>query len=144
MVSSALSQFAELIGRAAQFAHAHLSSDDPETGVVWDHKTEITARLSLRGDEIWLLAGAGVLIRFIESSEGEFDLDGILSALSVVLSGEAVEYFGVRALETEPNYATGFTIGDPPEFAGGLAQDESRFAAVLGGPLRLAEMPITD
>mgnify|MGYP001292016712 CR=1 FL=1 len=143
MVSSALSQFAELVDRARRVAHAHLCSGDPETGLVWEDKTEITVRLSLRGDEIWLVAGSGLLVRFVASSEHEFDLEGILSAIAVLLSGEAIEYFGVRAHETEQTYATGFAIGEPPEYAGGLTQDQSRFAAVLGGPLRRAAIPIT-
>lgn len=144
MVSSARSQFAQLIDRAARAAHGHLCSGDPEAGVVWDDKTEITARLSLRGDEIWLVAGSGLLARFVANSEHEFDCEGILSAIAVILSGEAIEYFGVRGQDSEQAYATGFAIGEPAEYAGGLTHDQSRFATVLGGPLRRASIPVTD
>ncbi|MCI9889470.1 hypothetical protein JT358_13520 [Micrococcales bacterium 31B] len=112
--------------------------------MMWDDKTEITARISLRGDEVWLVAGSGLLVRFVASSEHEFDLDGILAAAKKILSGHAVEYFGTRDLGTEPPYATGFAIGEPPEYAGGVTQGQSQFTAILGGPLLRAKLPRTE
>ncbi|MFT7766740.1 hypothetical protein [Clavibacter tessellarius] len=112
--------------------------------MVWDESSEITVRLSLRGDELWAMAGSGVLVRFVETSEGEFDLDQVEHAVGLMLRGLAVEFFGAADDPGGEAYPSGFEIGSARAFAGGLDEGQSRFRARLAGPMFRATVPIAE
>jgi len=143
MVSSLSEQFAALVRRIGESTHAHLCEGDPWAAMVWDDKSEVTIRLSLRDDEIWLFAGSGVLVRFIADSDGEFDRPGITSAIDQILAGTAIEYFGVADAGHDDIFATGFDIG-PGEYASGLDGRQARFRTRLAGPMAVAGIDVYD
>lgn len=147
MESSYQSQFAGIVRRTGTAARAHLCDGDASEAVVWDPATEITVRLSLRGDEVWLLAGSGLLIRFVAASDGEFDHEGIDRVIGLVLRGEAVEHFGVAALDGQdapPSIPTGYRVGEPQGYSGGLPAGQARFEARIAGPLARAHLDLTE
>ncbi len=143
MDSSSGSQFEQLVDDASAHVRAHLCEGDPSTAVLWDDPTGITVRLSLLGDEIWLFAGSGVLIRHIAPSDGEFDLEGLLATILHVLRGEAIEYFGVRGQTGDDVLLpTGFAV--PDGNAGGTTARSSVAHTRLAGPYAAAKAQYED
>lgn len=142
MASALTEQFAVIVRRAAQHARAHLCDGDPTSAVVWDPASEITIRLSLRSDEVWLIAGSGILIRFVTDSAGDVDIDSIATVLARILAGEAVEEFGVAGQRGDV-FATGYRVG-AEGFSGGLTADEAKFHARLAGPLAVAALDLPE
>ncbi len=72
--------------------HAHLCDGDPRTAVAWAEESEITVRLrAADDDEMWVLAGSGLLARVIADTEGMFEMEPLTLA---ILAGRAVELFG--------------------------------------------------
>lgn len=72
--------------------HAHLCDGDPCTAVAWAEESQITVRLrAAADDEMWALAGSGLLARVIADSEGMFEMEPLTLA---ILAGRAVELFG--------------------------------------------------
>lgn len=133
-VTSFEEQFAELVRRISSRARAYLCDGDPRSAVAWDPESEITIRLSLKGDEIWVMAGSALLIRDVAASDGEFDLAGIDLVVDEILGGRAVEHFGlVGQSGTDVVVATGFRL-ESGRFAGGRNEGESLFKARVGGP----------
>lgn len=87
----ALRDLVETLSRLAR-VHAHLCDGDPRSAVTWSEATEITVRLfAAADDELWVLAGSGILAREVADSEGGFDLEPLVCA---ILEGRAVELFG--------------------------------------------------
>lgn len=125
---------AAIIDDLAADAEAHLLAGDARHGVAWSPETEITVRLSCRGDdEIWVFAGSGTLIRFVAASDG--DPGDVALVVRALLRGEGVEMFGDRTRDDEgPAVATGYRLGDPPIFAGGLTATEARWTSRIAGP----------
>lgn len=77
---------------AADGVHAHLCEGDPSAAVVWSEQAQITVRLRALGDdELWVLAGEGLLARVIADSEGDFEIEWLVRA---ILAGNAVEIIG--------------------------------------------------
>ncbi len=145
MATSFSEQFAVLIRKSGTSAHAHQCDGDASTAVVWDGDSEITIRLSLRNEEIWLIAGSGTLLRFVADSDGEFDHEGIAQVIDQILHGATVEFFGVtEAAEGDDIFTTGFEIGQSSGFAGGLNKSQARFHARLAGPMACASLTILD
>lgn len=144
MASSPSEQFASLIRHAGESVHAHLCDGDRSAAVVWDDESEITIRLSLRGDEVWIIAGSGILVRFVAASDGEFDREAIIYVIDQILTGSAVEYFGLAQSTGDDVFATGFDIGPDREYASGLDRSQARFRAQLAGPLARATLTISD
>lgn len=138
MAHSLDQRFANIVHRAGKSARACLCDGDARSAVVWDPASEITIRLALRRDEVWLIAGSGTLIRFVASSEGEFDDEGIDTVIDLILGGEAVEHFGVRGQKTGITFTTGYRLDPAGGFSGGLNASESLFQARIGGPLKAA------
>lgn len=140
MTFSVVEQFAQVVSAAGVSANAHLCEGDSTAAVIWDDSTQITVRLSLRDDEVWILAGSGILVRSITDSEGEFDRVLILDAIRQILRGEAIEYFGVTpCLEEADTFATGFEIRRVGA-AAGLDASSAAFRARLAGPLAQAAL----
>jgi hypothetical protein len=135
MISSFSEQFIKIIINAKATTNAHLCKDDPKTAVLWDDSTQITIRLSLNEDEIFLYAGSGIFIRFVASSENLFDHFGIAKVIEQILTGQAIEYFGVKAKISDDFFATGYVVEAEPKFAGGLKEEEAYFRARLAGPM---------
>ncbi|KHK95506.1 hypothetical protein LK09_19235 [Microbacterium mangrovi] len=129
--------------RANRRARAYLCDGDPTSAVVWDPESEITIRLSLRGDEIWVIAGSGILIRFVADSGGELDHEGIAIVLTRILAGEAVEHFGVAGQDDGDAFATGYRVGTEG-FSGGFTAEEAKFRARLAGPLAVATLELPE
>lgn len=125
-------QFVETVHRARAWGRAYLCDGDSKSAVIWHPKSHITVRLELRADEIWLVAGAGILGRFVAASDDSFDLEGIDSAISAVLSGKATEYFGVRGQVSDDLIPTGWML--PSGDAAGRGPRESIYAARVVGP----------
>lgn len=143
MESSFSEQFQTLIRKSSTTAHAYLCDGDASAAMIWDDATHITIRLALKRDEIWLFAGSGTLVRFIAASDGEFDHEGIAQVISQILRGEATEFFGIaRADADDDMVATGYEIGLPGGFAGGLSNRQARFRTRLAGPLAGANRAI--
>jgi len=140
MVSTPREQFLYLVERTSASANAYTCDGDTDTAFAWDSRNEITVRLALRGDEIWLFAGSGLLVRFVADSEGEFDLDGAMRTIASILAGEAVEYFGVRDRHPPASFATGFSVGADHFMQAGLGVVESVYSAHLAGPLARASL----
>jgi len=133
-------QFATIVQSLRPTHHAHLCDGDPNSAVAWNDATEITARLSLRDDEIWILAGAGLLARFIAPSDGEFDPDTITSVVDEILRGGAVELFTATDPAADaPRTVTGFVL-DSGSVASGSSTQEATFAGRLGGPFARANI----
>ena len=137
-------QLAEIVSRAKASARAHLCDGDTSSAVVWDADSEITIRLSRRGDEMWLLAGSGILLRFVAASDGEFDHEGIDTAIDLILRGEAIEYFGAAGRKSDPAFATGYRIDSAGGFSGGRTRIESLFQARLAGPMAAGRLDAGD
>ena len=144
MASPFREQFATLIRRSSTLARAYMCDGDASAAVIWDDDSEITIRLSLRGEEIWLIAGSGTLLRFVAASDGEFDHEGIAHVIDQILHGAAVEFFGVAEAAEGDVFATGFEIGQSQGFAGGLNESQARFRARLAGPMASASLTILD
>ncbi len=145
MASSFSKQFATLILSSNISAHAHLCDGDPSAAMVWDDDSGITIRLSLRDEEIWLIAGSGTLLRFVAASDGEFDHEGIACVIDQILHGAAVEFFGVAEdANGDDIFAAGFEIGRSQDFGGGLNESRARFRARLAGPMARANLTILD
>jgi len=144
MASSFGEQFAAIVRNTSRSAHAYLCDGNSAAAVAWDDNSEITIRLSLRGEEIWLLAGSGTLLRFVAASDGEFDHEGIGYVINQILHGAAIEFFGVAEDTDNVNFATGFEIGQSQEFAGGLNGSQARFRTRLAGPMASAALTILE
>ena len=122
-----------VVGELSRELEAYLCAGAEREAVVWSADTEITVRLSARGgDEIWVLAGSGLLIRFVAASDG--DLGDVADVVRRIVAGEAVEMFGDRLAGDEPAVATGYTLGSDRPFAGGLRADAARWTARIAGP----------
>lgn len=132
-------QFGEIVRRANGSFRAYLCDGDSRSAVIWDPYTEITIRLALRNDEIWVIAGSGVLVRFVAASDDTFSDEDIDAVMAAILRGDAVEYFGGAGASTALAAATGFDVGSDIGFSGGLGRDEAQFAARLAGPLAAAQ-----
>lgn len=133
MADVAGSALREVVGELSRELEAYLCAGAERDAVVWSSDTEITVRLSARGDdEIWVLAGSGLLIRFVAASDG--DLGGVADVVRRIVAGEAVEMFGDRPAGDEPAVATGYALGPDRPFAGGLRADEARWTARIAGP----------
>lgn len=123
------------VDELARELEAYLCAGAEREAVVWSPDTEITVRLSARGDdEIWVTAGSGLLIRFAAASDG--DMGDVADAVRRIVAGEAVEMFGERRRADDgPAAATGYTLGGPDRvFAGGLDAEQARWTARIGGP----------
>lgn len=138
-------QFVALVKELGTQAASYLCDGASTSAMIWDDDSEVTIRLSLRDDEIWLIAGAGILLRFVADSDGEFDREGIAFVIDQILRGAAIEFFGVaNHVGGEDIFATGYEIGPKREFAGGLNETQARFRARLAGPLARARLIILD
>lgn len=144
MAFSYSEQFAALVRKTSRSARAYLCDGDSSAAVAWDDNSEITIRLSLKGEEIWLLAGSGTLLRFAAASDGEFDQEGIGYVINQILHGTAIEFFGVTEGIDNDNFATGFEIGPSQEFAGGLNGSQARFRTRLAGPMASAALTVLE
>lgn len=144
MASSLRDQFGQLVASAAAIGRAHLCVGDSSSALVWDETTEITVRLALRADEVWLLAGSGLLVRFVASSEATLDVEGILDVVKEIICGNATEFFGVASgAPGADQFATGFQIASGST-SGGLGPSQSAFQARLAGPLARAQRVAED
>lgn len=125
-----------LHGVVAELRHdleAYLCAGADREAMVWSSSTEITVRLSARGDdEIWVLAGSGLLVRFVVADDG--DPGDVAAVVRRIVAGEAVEMFGDRDGASCPVVATGYELGPERSFAGGLAADEALWTARVAGP----------
>lgn len=113
---------------------AHLCDGAEREAVVWSAETEITVRLSARGDdELWVMAGSGLLIRFVAADDG--DMGDVAAVVRRIVAGEAVEMFGERRRAGEgPAVATGHALGPDRAFAGGLDSHQALWTARIAGP----------
>ena len=92
MVPSLERQLARIVRRARRwYARSYLCAGDPRSAVLWSDQTEITVRLALRGDQLWILAGSGLLIRIVADSEGEIVPENVEPVLRAILAGQAVD-----------------------------------------------------
>lgn len=129
-------QFSGIVQRWRTRARAFLCDGDPRSAVIWDQRSHITVRLQLIQDEVWVIAGSGMLVRFVAASDGEFDREGIDDVVGQILAGKAVEYFGAADRDGEDVIATGYSVGEEPVlFTGGLGQSQSRFRSRIAGPM---------
>lgn len=133
-------QFAGIVRRARNPAQAYICEGDPTSAVVWDIDNEITIRLSLKDDEVWLIAGSGTMVRFVADSNGDFDHDGIDFVISSILLSEVVEHFGAAGKLEYDFVVTGNQIGPMNEYGGGLTAEESKFQARIAGPIAAAQV----
>jgi len=140
--SSFIEQFTGIVLRAKKSARAYLCDGDAHSAVVWDPDSEITIRLSLKEDEVWLIAGSGTLFRFVAASDGEFDHKGIDFVLNSILRSEVAEHFGVAGEAQYDSVVTGNHIGETNDYAGGLTADDSKYQARIAEPMASARMKI--
>lgn len=113
--------------------HAHLCDGDRRTAVAWSEQSEITARIhAAADDEMWVLAGSGLLARAVADSEGSFELEPLILA---ILTGRAIELFG-PAEDHEQLAPLGWRV--PLEGGGTFAADVDEalpaVAASIAGP----------
>ncbi|WP_156175023.1 MULTISPECIES: hypothetical protein [unclassified Leucobacter] len=142
MESSIRQSFNEIVKSAGDIYCSHLCEGEPNSAMVWDPVSEITVRLSLREDEVWIIAGSGTLVRFIATSESCFSSDDVLAAINSILSGGAIEFFGVQGDASADIFCTGYDLGERAGASGGLRQTESRFHARIAGPLAQANLEL--
>lgn len=133
MSGNATQALERIINELKQDVCAYLCEGAPDHGVAWSNETEITARLTVKGDdEIWVFAGSGILIRFVAASDG--DMGDVGTVVRALLSGEAIETFGDSARpSTGMAIATGYAL-ESAGFGGGLDPDRGQWSARLGGP----------
>ncbi len=112
---------------------AYLCDGDPRSAVAWSVDLEITVRLrAVADDEIWVLAGAGLLARVVADSAGEFEIDPIVTA---ILGGQAVEIFGPGG-PTDPLIPLGWKVKTPGgEFSADVEPGRSVVEASIVGPM---------
>ena len=142
MAPSFEEQFAQIVRGIATYANAYLCDGDPRSAVAWDPENEITVRLQLRGDEVWVLAGSGTLIRTFADSTGELEHEGLDRVIRTILSGRAIEYFGVAGYPSIADFVTGHDLSPGIGFSGGLNAKQSQFSARIAGPLASAYLDI--
>lgn len=142
MAPSFEEQFAQIVRGIATYANAYLCDGDPRSAVAWDPENEITVRLALHGDELWVVAGSGTLIRLIATSSGEHLFDEVDAIVRTILSGRAVEHFGVAGHPSIADFVTGDDLGPAIGVAGGLNARQSQFSARIAGPLAKAYLDI--
>lgn len=133
MASSYEEHFLEIVRSAKRFGNAHLCDGDARTALVWSPETEISIRLALRGDEVWILAGSGMLVRFVATSDGDFTNVDIEMAIDSILRGEATEHFGATGADHGDLFSMGYHVG-PDLGYGGLTEEKARFSARIAGP----------
>ena len=123
-----------VVDELSQEFGAYLCAGADREAMVWSSDTEITVRLSARGDdEIWVIAGSGLLVRFVAASDG--DMGDVAEVVRRIVAGEAVEMFGDRRRADDGfAVATGYALGPDRAFAGGLDGDQARWTARIGGP----------
>lgn len=139
MASSAGEQLEQLVESLRPAHRAYICDGDRSTAMAWDDESEITVRLSLRGDELWVLAGSGLLARYVVPSDGEFDLETIAEVVDGILTGGAVEFFGPASVGgSGGRVATGFRVG-PGSVSSGVDTEQAAFSARLAGPMARAE-----
>jgi len=133
------SQLASIVTELAESDDAYLCDGDCRSGVAWSRVTEITIRFAVRGDELHLHAGSGLMLRFVVDSDGGLDSEGILAVSRAILAGDAVESFGIPGQPDDGLFATGYDI---PElgFSGGVSSRAATFVARLAGPLESARL----
>jgi len=138
-------QFAGIVQRWQPKVQAFSCAGDTRSAVIWHAQSQITLRLHLIEDEVWIIVGSGTLLRFVSASDGEFDHSGIDHVIEQVLAGNAIEYFGAVGHEHEDVIAVGYRIGEgPAAFTGGLSQNHSRFRARIAGPMAAAQLDELD
>ena len=140
MASSYEAQFAAVVRRIGTYARAHLCEGDSTSAVAWHPENQITVRLQLRGDEVWVVAGSGTLVRVVADSFGDLLHDELDSIVRAILDGYATEYFGVAGHPSIADFATGYDLGRAAGFAGGRNAKQSRFQARIAGPLAKAAL----
>ena len=122
-----------------QGVHAHLCEGDPRSAMVWSDQTQITVRLHAPGDdEIWVLAGSGLMAREIADSEGCFETEPLVVA---ILDGRAIEMFGPlhgNAQMVPLGWQVETAHGGV--FAGGVANEAPAVPAAVAGPLAVARL----
>jgi hypothetical protein len=142
MESSFSEQFTGIVLRAKKSARAYLCDGDTDSAVVWDPDSEITIRLSLREDEVWLIAGSGSMFRFVAATDSEFDHGGIDFFISSILRSEMGEHFGAVGKAQYDSVVTGHAIVVADDWSGGLASTESKYQARIAVPMASARMRI--
>lgn len=124
----------KIVQDLSSHVEAHLCAGDPNQAVAWSPDSEITVRLASKGDdEIWVIAGSGMLVRFITASDG--DVGDVEPFVRAVLAGQAVEMFGPEdEAGAKSMIATGYRLGPKPLFAGGATEAEATWTARVAGP----------
>ena len=119
--------------------HAHLCEGDPRSAMVWSDQNQITVRLHAPADdEIWVLAGSGLLAREIADSEGGFEIEPLVVA---ILNGRAIEMFGPLRGEAQM-VPLGWQVetADGGMFAGGVANEAPAVPTAVAGPMAVTRL----
>ena len=132
MATTALHHIVEELSHDEQ---AYLCAGNPRQAVAWSPRSEITVRIAAKADdELWVLAGSGMLVRFVAASDGDFG--DVVTVVQTILAGRAVEMFGDRDRPRSGlTVATGFRLDSDLTFAGGNSESEAAWTARVAGPL---------
>lgn len=135
-------QLEQLVGVLRPEYRAHMCDGDPTSAVAWNEVNEITVRLTVRGDELWIHAGSGLLARFISPSDGDFDQETIGRVVREILDGGAVEFFSALTLPPGSTpIASGFMLASGSMSSGRPNQETTACSARIAGSFAQAWLP---